>query len=1062
MTAQIPDTPFVFLDDLLSGVQLLTGFNPSMDSIREQRAREQADRIVGQLTESLTKKGFFPEEGKELVFALLIQLPEWPESVRLNVVNERGEVLESYLKGTDVTVVEVSVTLVRGMDGELNLPVGSGESVNDPEPLFRNILRQLPGGSRLGYGGSGGSNSDDDRIVVIREQMLALAKVERTRLFDAVLADDTHMKSEFASGVANPFLPFWRQTPEYQEIVGWLQALAPQMPVARVYTLLEQSPLSEEEARAFIDAGELTEAFEDALSFTMQEWLDIRGLDGVLHTRTYNDESDALAREHAASLLKTQLNRELTIIERGQLSEATDTHIVLRHNGDGAYSLEEVLDDGIPEFGTGTDSFYRAIGRALQPHERELLGMHGEADVTALRALIGEIAIETIGGWFGTKISLKVEDPHLPEWMRNASTQDKQAWNAGLQDYKDAMEKAQTPRLLDVSQYSDPEQLQEYVRTQLKQHLSVEFGLTLDPDQVFVEITKSDFIADLDMPVETDLGLRGGELKYVTTRRSLTQLCLENIPFEDLSYWVLGHIIDSERRPVEGLSKTDLFHLVRELNVAQSYKQFLEQRLLTSAEGQWSRDRYTQIMRAQMSLDALEAKMANDFNRGRLPGDNADRGYKWVKAVLDHPIDDGGRPLVDGHSIQVQQLTINERSLDGVLIFGPESRDAVSSIVLYTPHVDDGVHFHELSGLDQVQRQLEGNPQYLAALEILRKDGITPVGSSFRAAPISGDLYNASYDYEVRRALAGVDARTTSNVEANLKSAWDLACMLVDVAIEFAPYKVRLPIAAGRSLYALTRAAVEAASGNSDDAIVHLSRAAMLLTDGLPGPKRSRVKTPDRFLDPKMALTTVPEGLKLRNDGIYKGFYEAPNTGGFSRFYATDNGKWFSVSYHTGLRSWQVADARMMSATYRMSVHLNKQGRLLHSPPGAGGGRDKVPKVAKARANRDLSPDGSSNDSFASSSSDRVKRYRLDTDGFFESSEFKKAQKEVRQDDLKAAVEKAVSKYHTDGSTLHQSKGGLSLDLPRLGNNTGRGKFRLILRQSEKGVLKCVNVTDPH
>ncbi|MEX5624320.1 DUF6543 domain-containing protein, partial [Pseudomonas syringae] len=83
--------------------------------------------------------------------------------------------------------------------------------------------------------------------------------------------------------------------------------------------------------------------------------------------------------------------------------------------------------------------------------------------------------------------------------------------------------------------------------------------------------------------------------------------------------------------------------------------------LLTSTAGQWHRERFASVMRAQMRLDALEAKMAGDFlGDGGLPPELANRGYKWLAAVLDHPAEGNDRAAVEGHRIQVSQLSIND------------------------------------------------------------------------------------------------------------------------------------------------------------------------------------------------------------------------------------------------------------------------------------------------------------------------------------------------------------------------------------------------------------------
>ncbi|MFH7423151.1 hypothetical protein RA276_32220, partial [Pseudomonas syringae pv. tagetis] len=76
---------------------------------------------------------------------------------------------------------------------------------------------------------------------------------------------------------------------------------------------------------------------------------------------------------------------------------------------------------------------------------------------------------------------------------------------------------------------------------------------------------------------------------------------------------------------------------------------------------------------------------------------------------------------------------------------------------------------------------------------------------------------------------------------------------------------------------------------------------------------------------------------------------------------------------------------------------------------------------------------------------DRVKRYKVDLEGLFESRAFKNAQKNF-EDDLVVAVNKGAERFVLDGNGSRHSYGktGFSLDLPGVGKSTGRGAWRLI------------------
>ncbi|RMU68848.1 hypothetical protein ALP24_05204, partial [Pseudomonas syringae pv. aptata] len=161
-------------------------FTPSSIAVREHRNRERADRIIDQFVERFTEKDFFPDDGDEALFALLVQLPEWPADLSIRIHNENDEVLAIFLKGNDESVVQNSVVLMQNADAYIvpdNIPVA------DDEPLLRWVFSQLPVGSRVGMGGNfPGSHSDSGRIVTLREQIAGLANDQRPLLFDALVA----------------------------------------------------------------------------------------------------------------------------------------------------------------------------------------------------------------------------------------------------------------------------------------------------------------------------------------------------------------------------------------------------------------------------------------------------------------------------------------------------------------------------------------------------------------------------------------------------------------------------------------------------------------------------------------------------------------------------------------------------------------------------------------------------------------------------------------------------------------------------------------------------------
>lgn len=1088
------------LQALFAVITELSKYTPGAVSLREQRAREQADRTIKAFSERFTEKDFYPDDNEWPVFALLPQLAEWPADLSLRLVDEQNELIASWIKGADDSVIERSVILMQKNNGDYAAPGEDAPSADGPETFFQLILRLLPTGVRLGAGGNfPGSESTAGRIVTLREQIAALVRAEQAQLFDALLADDAEIKSGSDDRLPNPFLPFWQQPPtDRSPALNRLLALNPEVNAARFEALLEQVPLSSAQADAFVEQGELPQPFIEALEQSIAEWRQDKGLDGIFHTRTFSPDADVLAQEFGEALLKERLGYELIITEPWQAayepSSPDDTAIVLQHDGHGRYGLRDLHNGGVDWFKGGTDSFYRAIGSALLPHERLGLGMQSETDVSGLRTTLGNFAVEANGGWFDAQNPIQVKNDLLPEWMKSASAADKRIWNQAWDDYRQALVEAQSPDFPDISQYGTPERLRNYARKELEQRLKAEVGVTINPDDITVLTTESKWTGNQELPpgFEFGVGSHGvgdGEFEYTPTRRSLTQLCLDNLRIEDSEFWLTAQFLDSNERPITALTKNYVHGLVRELNVSGGYVQFVRQKLLTSDFGQWSRERYAQVMATQMRLDAVEAKMAGDF----LP-DRADRGYKWVRAVVDHPVDDGNRPLVEKHRILVQPLPLKylspygplrswEVSLEGVLLIAPESRLSVPGRVIYTPSAPDGVRFREFSSDKEMERDLFGNTNlhdYLvshapAGFEESVREGLINAatgGLTVKEQPaLTADLYFTHYKNEVEKVIAQVDAQTTSTSEANWSSAWNFASTLGELALEFAPFKVALPIAAARSLYALRQGAIALGKGDSA-AGVHFTQAVLLLTDGLPGDPKAKGKlrvSPN--IEPGYALRATPSGLKLRTDGRFKGVYEKVDANGRSSFYAKDAGHTFAIRYDSSDGVWRVINGRNPRAFYQMPVLFNGQGRWSHAPALRGGAPGKgekkamkAKKAAEAEAKDGPADNATTAPTSAASGTGSKKRYTVDMEGFSESREFKNAEKKI-EGDVAALVERAVKKYVDEGKgNLHPSAGGLwSLDLLGVRSSSKRGAWRLMLEPpTKKNVLKVHSIMDPH
>jgi hypothetical protein len=1059
-------------------------FTPSVSALLEHSARQHADEVIDQFVERFTEKDFIPEDGDSLLFAMLTCLPKWPEDTQISILDDDGSEVACYLKGNDESIIRHTVALVQRDDGAYARKHGLPASAE--EPLLRLIFDQLPDSSDLGYDDEESlvTNLIVEPVVMIREQVARLARAERALLFDALLAEVGTVKRERPNDRPNPFLPTRIvSAQEVSPVLSTLLALNPAVSVVRLADLLRNMPLTPAQEADFLQNGTLPKDFACALAISLAEQARDRAIDGVFHTRTFDPDTDTLARQLAGRLLKDQLGRELVIVEpdSAQYSpERPDENpVVLQYRGDGEYRAQDGRNGNVGAYGSGSDSFYLAICTLLQPAERTMLGLQSEHDGAGFRKVVARLAVEDNGGWFAPQDPSGASAECVPGWFRQASRTDKYRWRTAVQVYHQALIDAQTPGFPDITTFGEPEKLRQYAIEKLRERLSVDLGLDLDPDEILIEtfrVTSTDNPAPGSRfgavyPLERPEVISGSQVC------SLTDLSLKNVSYTDLPFRFASHAFDAHNNPVNALTADYVYGLVRDLDVGNGYSNFLKTRLITSPQGLWYRERYAQVMQAQMRLDALEARIAGDYlEEGESTTGQQDRIYNWVTAVLDHPVDDDHRARVDGDRIQVQQLFINGHRLDGLLIIAPSELHA-SRFLLCTPLAPDGKYFRVLNSLIEVRTLLRSSGDWqsyalnLAAPKdrpgvryalVTRLSPTMGVGDQMKLdlVPCAGNFLESAYDAQVERVLAAVDEQTISTSERNWESAWEIADVLTDIALTFLPFKVALPIAAFRSIFALSQSVRGAFNGDSATGR-HWVEAAGFLAYGLGGPKGPRLRPRNArpaasIFDPKKVLLKAPDGLRLRTDGRYNGVYE--DIGGIgdpSRFYVKLADDIHEVVFDQGHDTWRRVDPARRNAIHQPPVFFEGgewQEGLQNGLKGGG----KPTNLKKAP--RKERPGTSSAATATPAADEGPKRYRLEMNGLEQDKIFKKTDRHI-QDRLRESIAEVMDDYERRGGGKfhgYTPKGAsekiFTLDLTGMPNSTGRGAWRLQFK--EKWVQK--------
>lgn len=547
----------------------------------------------------------------------------------------------------------------------------------------------------------------------------------------------------------------------------------------------------------------------------------------------------------------------------------------------------------------------------------------------------------------------------VPDWLKQLSDADRYQWSRALRAYNQAVLAAQEPGFPDVEMYGESVQLRDYARIKLRERLLIDHGLVVDPDDVIIETWH---------PQKTGVifGSRSGytfKVVPISKRHSLTDMSLANIAFTNINFRTTAVVLDADGKPIDALTASYIYDLIRGLDLGEEYPGFVKASLLTSAQGRLYAARYAQVMQAQMRFDALEAKMSGDFlDDGTSPAGQENRGYKWVKAVLDHPVDNDQRARVEGHQIQVQKLRINGMQLDGLLIIGAASSSAVAPVVVYTPQAPDGKCLRELNNLEEL-RPILLDPvyrEYLISMAPLKqqRDVRNALVNNWRTLIIdtrayTGNFLEAAYEARINRVLEKVDEQTNTTSEVNWESAWEIIRVAGEVALIFTPFRIALPIAAIRSTYAVAQGLRDAAEGNAREAESYFLEAALLLLDLIPFSRISRAKPPKikpaqpkQFIDKytgvinfgvRPSMPQLPGGLKLRTDGFYNGVHER-SVNGQSSFYVVRKNKAYPVQPDHTNKVWRMVDLRHPNASNKTPMFPDENNVWRYHPPGGAGG----------------------------------------------------------------------------------------------------------------------------
>ncbi|PTR35260.1 hypothetical protein C8J98_101523 [Luteibacter sp. OK325] len=544
----------------------------------------------------------------------------------------------------------------------------------------------------------------------------------------------------------------------------------------------------------------------------------------------------------------------------------------------------------------------------------------------------------------------------LPDFLRNQ-------WRKALVDYRTAL--ADAGRILANEGLDKVASIDQFARFTLGAVLRGR-GIADDPADITIEL--------FGTTSSITYGYSGTDVE----RRSLVDLARENFGFLEMR--------GMQARTSSGgfllaLGRDDIVDMIRGLDLRNSYQNYLVRQLKTSAQGQRARAASAQLQEARMRFELIDAR-STAYIQGDTKDfidDHAERGYRWVEAILDAPAA-AGRRRVEHHDIVASHVVYEGARLKDVLAIGVRAQGSVYRTILYTPDAPDGRSFREFTDRQAAAASFLHNPAfepYLlerlpAAWSTIDRDGATRrfrvstgtrravwalSGQSgerpftltegrFKEDEIAGNIFDASYDVALGQLGRDAAEFARSTGEADYDHAKSIGVLSARFAEGFLP--VRLGAAAGsiRALHAIWNGIenvsrderlqafenfIDAFSSIGDLAasqVLVRSLGRTVLTK-VPGRPRqlvaSRVRLPD--LDATFDPRYVDRGVRLQDArSVSNGVYEF----GANR-YIEHGGNAYRVHFDRDNATWRLRKPNHSSADYSPPVSRDGTGQWQHN-----------------------------------------------------------------------------------------------------------------------------------
>lgn len=358
----------------------LWGAEPPTASLVDAVHRFQADRLIDWVVEGADPSHPAPLDAVHVMAPLLTQLDAWPADTALSVENHEGQEIRRYSKGSARATTEV-VTVTALENYQFAYAAPRQLTAHLPQAIVALLPTVFSAGEQP-----------------LRQQLASLATALRIDLFDA-LTRFAEASRTLANGAGTPVRQLLPDSighePPIPAVISQLQALHPQLSLARIVEVLREHPLSPHQQEQLVLSQLQPEALYNALRAARQVARREVIVDGLFHPRRFDQQTQNWAAEFASHALRDLTGQALIVspaehavpyVSKGK----RDRSIVVIDELRGRFRAYDHQESRRGVRLTGVDSFYEAIINQLATSDLHRLGSNVQQAVIEFRYRVAQ------------------------------------------------------------------------------------------------------------------------------------------------------------------------------------------------------------------------------------------------------------------------------------------------------------------------------------------------------------------------------------------------------------------------------------------------------------------------------------------------------------------------------------------------------------------------------------------------------------------------------------------------------------------------------------------------